>query len=49
MTFDAYIELVREKMSILSNFPKISMIIYEAIKKVLEEYNINAEIYFFDQ
>ncbi len=48
MSFEeVYIEFVREKMKLLSNFPKISNIIYRAIKEVLNEYKIAGEIYFF--
>ncbi|MCH4815748.1 MAG: nucleotidyltransferase domain-containing protein [Saccharolobus sp.] len=47
MKVDPYIEFVKEKMNILSNFPQIAIIIYEVIRKVLEEYDINAEIFFF--
>jgi predicted nucleotidyltransferase len=47
MKLEPYIEFVKEKMNVLSSFPQISPVIYEAIRKALEEYSIKAEIYFF--
>lgn len=44
---DVYIEFAREKMNLLSNFCKIAPLIYEAIKNVLREHNIQGVIYFF--
>ncbi|CCC81740.1 nucleotidyltransferase domain-containing protein [Thermoproteus tenax] len=44
---DAYIEFVREKMRLLSDFPRISVLIYNAVKQALEKYNVRGEVYFF--
>ena len=45
-SLDVYIEFVKEKMALLSNFCKIAPIIYEAVRDTLKEYNLRGEIYF---
>jgi predicted nucleotidyltransferase len=44
---EVYYEFVREKMELLSSFPKISRVIYDAIHEKLEEYGVKGEVYFF--
>ena len=44
---DVYIEFVREKMRLLSDFPRLSVLIYNAVKQALEKYNVRGEVYFF--
>lgn len=47
MSLDPYIEFVREKMNILSSFPKLAKTIYDAVKEALKEHGVDGEVYFF--
>ncbi|ABL78830.1 nucleotidyltransferase domain-containing protein [Thermofilum pendens] len=44
---DAYVDFVREKMRLLSRFRELAPSVLSVVKRVLSEYGVDDEIFFF--